>query len=168
MTIRIFRTLAELEPFHIGSTDAVACTCPRHKTPFIAIDERAALLFKTFRELGGVPRRINGATRCEAHQADLERIYKGHSPVASAKTSTHVALVDAAGKIIRPCFAFDVVNDGHYASKVRDRDLLRQAGMKLWGKRPRIGWDGYANGCCHADVAFFAPWHPAHVPGAEW
>lgn len=166
---KILTTYEELATYHLGRTDNVACNCGRHGAkPFIAIDERAAALFREFRRLGGnAPRQINGATRCIDKQADLYRIYNGRSPVATARNSTHVAMVEG-GKIVRPCVAIDVVNDGSLASKIRDRDLFRQAGRNLWGKPPRIGWETYANGCCHADVAFFMPWHPAHVPGAEW
>lgn len=161
-------TYVELAEFHLGKTDTVACTCPRHKTPFIAIDRRACQLFAEFRRLGGRPRQVASSTRCEAHQRDLIDIYGGTSPVAKdPKTATHSAVMHG-GVIVKPCFAFDIRNDGSQAAKIADRDQMRQAGMNLWGKRPRIGWEGYGFGLIHADVAFFAPTNPNHVSGVEW
>lgn len=161
-------TYADLEPYHLGRSDVVACTCGRHPVPFIYLDKRTAELYREFRRLGGdVPRAVNSSSRCLQKQADLYDLYNGISPVATAKNSTHVALLD--GKtIVRPCVAIDVTNDGSLSSKIRDRDQFRQAGLNLWGKAPRIGWNAYQNGVCHADTAFFLPWLSAHVPGAEW
>ncbi len=166
---KILTTLAELAPYHLGPSDVLACTCPRHDKPFIAIAEPAAALFRTFRRLDGKPRQVVSSTRCPAHQSDLVRLYKGRSPVASnIKAATHVAILEG-GTITKACVAFDVRNDGSHAAKLHDRDLLRRAGVMLFSRQPRIGWKGYGFGLVHADVAFLDPRDAInHVPGVEW
>lgn len=144
----------DLLPFHINpATENVACPCCGK----LKVARPVAVLFAAVRKRLGRPLAVTSVCRCEAHQARLAR--GGGIVAKNPKTATHVL-----------GFALDIGVATKREKQVL-RDLLMAESERLWGRRARVGWIGYADGCIHFDLAWMAkpPVDPVnHIPGVEW